>query len=611
MRKVLSVVIVYFVCMNFGAFAQSELEIQKVEPAFWWTGMKNKSLQVMFYGNNLAGSKVKVMGDQAKVQRIESLSNPNYLFVYLEIAASAQAGNFKLVLEKDGKQKEVSYELKQKSAKDWKTTSINSSDLIYLITPDRFANGDTKNDQITGMKEQTNRADSKARHGGDLRGIINNLDYISNLGMTALWLNPPQENDQNYPSYHGYGITDFYLTDRRFGSNEEYLELVDKAHQKGLKIVMDQIFNHCGLGHWWMDDLPADDWINSKEKYGYSLFHNATAADPYASKHDLDRHQKGWFDDSLPDLNLDNPQLQTYLAQNAIWWVEYLQLDGIRIDTYPYPNGTFMTYLARYIQEEYPGLFVTGEVWVGEVAIEAFWNNATVNKDGRHGHLHSITDFPMYFAAVDAFKNKNLMAIANVLAQDHVYGSPNENVIFLDNHDVNRFYADINQDLDLWKLATVFLMTTRGVPQWYYGSEILMKGTKPDWIIREDMPGGWASDTKNAFTGKGLSNSEKDAMSFVSKVANWRKNAVAVHQGELLHFVPQDDVYVYFRVHAEQTVMVILNAGKAKSEVDWSRFAEVLSNFKSGKDVISGKHFAFDKEAGLAAKTAYVIELEK
>lgn len=609
MRKTMSF-ITLLMCFNISIIAQQSLHVDRVEPSFWWAGMVEKSLQITLYGKNLAGATVSISNQDIPIQRVESLTNPNYLFVYLDLT-NAQSGSFNIRLQKEGKSLEIPYELKSKQARDILAETINPSDLIYLITPDRFANGDTKNDQIAGMKEQTNRADEKGRHGGDIRGVINNLDYIQNLGMTTLWFNPMQENDQNYPSYHGYGITDFYLTDRRFGSNEEYLELAQKTHARGMKLVMDQIFNHCGLGHWWMNDLPSDDWINSKEIYGYSLFHNPTAADPYASKHDLDKHQKGWFDDSLPDLNLDNPQLQHYLTQTAIFWVEYLQLDGIRIDTYPFPNGTYMTKLAKQIQSEYPGLFVTAEVWVSQVSIEAFWNNSKVNKDGRHGHLHSITDFPLYFTTLNSFKPEgNLMGIADVLAEDLVYENPFNNVIFLDNHDVSRFYTEINQDTELWKVATAFLMTTRGIPQWYYGSEILMKGSKPDWIIREDMPGGWAEDNKSAFTGKNLTTAEKDAQSYVRKLANWRKTASAVHHGKLIHFVPKDNLYVYFRQDAKQTIMVILNAGDAKAAVDWARFKEILLNHKKGKDSISGANISFEPNTKLAGKTAYIIELE-
>lgn len=590
------------------------ISLKKVEPPFWWVGMENTDLQLLVYGKNISLTKPVINYPGVTIQSVSTLASPNYLFIDLAIGKKAKSGTLNIQFENaNGNVLKYNYKLKNKRIKNNKKQLIDPSDVIYLITPDRFANGNTKNDSTDDTLEKVNRKNIDGRHGGDLQGVINHLDYIQNLGITTLWLNPFLENNQPKYSYHGYGISDFYKTDSRFGTNKDFNDLVVKSHNKGMKVIMDQVFNHCGAGHWWMDDLPSKDWLNQWTKFTRSNFTNIAASDPHVSQSDYDLLTRGWFDNNLPDLNLDNTFLATYLIQNSIWWVEFANLDGIRMDTYPYPNKNVMAQWTQRLKLEYPNLFVVAETWVSKSSSLSYWNRNTPNADGYNPHLMSVSDYPVYYAMLEAFGNQgDVYKLYETLADDFIYGNPYNNKIFNGNHDVARIFTLLNEDISKLKLSMTFILTTRGIPQLYYGDEILFKGDKPDGILRKDFPGGWDTDTKNAFSKNGRTKLENDAYNYVNTILNWRKNAKEVHEGKLKHYQPLDNVYVYFRYTETESTMIIINNNNFKvDEFSLERFKESLSGYSIGKDIITNTHFSSLKKVNLKENSALVIKLQR
>jgi neopullulanase len=601
--------IIFYILLSLHSRAQ-DISITRIEPPFWWTGMESQDLELMVYGPSIAVATVKVESKEIQLTGIQKTNNPNYIFLDLKISKDALPGKFPIIFNTKESPLKISYELKARREGAKQKPVTNGGDAMYLITPDRFANGDTTNDNISGMHESANRGINYGRHGGDIQGIIDHLDYIKKLGMTAIWLNPVLENNQPRYTYHGYAISNFYKIDPRFGTNDQYAELSAKAHALGLKVVMDQIFNHCGSAHWWMTDLPSANWINDTA-IGRTNYNNACVSDPHGSIYDRTKHSRGYFDLNMPDLNQANPILATYMIQQSIWWVEFANLDALRIDTYPFSDKNFMAAWRLRMAEEYPNLFVVGEVWMDNVAYEAYWNSAMGNADGYDSHLNSITDYPLYYGMLGSFKKGgNVYEAYKTLTLDFLYKSANLNVVFYDNHDVNRTFAELDENIDRFKLASTFALTTRGVAQWYYGSEILMKGTGSDGYKRQDMPGGWPGDAKNVFSGKNLTLQETEALQFMTNLLNWRKNSKAIQQGSLLHFIPEDNVYVYFRISKEETVMIILNNGDAKPAFRLDRFKEVLVNYKAGKNILDHASVDLTKPLTLNAMTPYVIVLE-
>jgi len=484
--------------------------------------------------------------------------------------------------------------------------------------PDRFANGDTANDNVAGMTEQLNRSNPGGRHGGDLKGIISHLDYLNSLGVTGIWLNPFLENNQHHSSYHGYSTTDYYKSDPRYGTNDEFKELVAEAHKRGMKVVMDMIFNHIGSFHWWMKELPSKDWIHQFDKFTRTNYRASTYMDPYASEIDKMLMEKGWFDITMPDLNQSNPLVETYLIQTSLWWIAFSDLDGIRMDTHPYPQPDMMARWAKRVEEEFPGFFIVGEVWYDDPALSSYWALNKVNPDGYRSNLPSLTDLPLCFATHRAFEGKlnptdALSRLYNLLSQDFLYPEPLRNVIFLDNHDMTRFYTQTGKSLDAYKMGLSFIMTTRGIPQLYYGSEIVMEGDKSrgDGWLREDFPGGWPGDTKSVIAGTGLSEQEKEALEFTKRILNWRKAKEVIHTGKLKHYIPNDGLYVYFRYNCKESVMVIINLNDTESKtVPGGKYAESLEGFTAGKEIISGKEIESLDSFTIAPKTAMIIELK-
>ncbi len=593
-------------------------KVDHVEPLFWWVGMKNPNLQLMIHGDNIGAMMPEFEYPGVKLESCTRVENPNYLFVDLVVSADAKPGAFTINLKEGGKSKaEFTYELKAREEGSAERIGFNSSDVIYLITPDRFANGDLSNDEMPGMKEKLNRADKDGRHGGDIRGIIDHLDYMQDLGFTAVWLNPVLENNMTKTSYHGYSTTDFYQVDSRYGSNEEYLELSRDLKSRGMKLIMDMIFNHCGSEHWWMDDMPMDDWINNYPYYKITNHRRTVNQDPHASEADKKMMTDGWFVESMPDLNQRNPFMATYLIQNSIWWIEYVGLDGIRQDTWPYPDKHMMAEWTKRVLEEYPNFNIVGEEWSLNPAIVSYWQKGKQNADGYECYLPSLMDFPLQAAASrglshDEAWDKGIIELYEGLSNDFLYPDADHLVVFPDNHDMSRFFTQVGEDVNKLKLGVAYFLTTRGIPQIYYGTEVLMSntGTEDHGIIRSDYPGGWPGDSQNAFTGEGLSDAQLDMQHYVKTIQNWRKNKEVIHHGKLIHFVPEDGVYVYFRTNHDETVMIILNKSQDQKQLDTARFAEVMGNYQSGTDIITGTKFSEISTLAVPPESAMIIELQ-
>lgn len=590
-----------------------KINLNRVEPPNWWIGMENTALQLLVYGENISTTIPTIQYEGITINSVTKLESDNYLFINITIDKNTKEGVFDIDFNfKKGKKIVYKYDLKQKKNKNNLLQTIDASDVMYLITPDRFANGNPKNDSTEDTYEKANRSDLDGRHGGDLQGVINHLDYLQELGITTLWLNPFLENDQPKYSYHGYGISDFYKTDSRFGTNTDFVNLVDLCHQNGLKVIMDQVFNHCGSGHWWMNDLPSKDWLNQWDTYTQSNFTNIAASDPHVSQSDYNLFTKGWFDTNLPDLNLENQFLATYLIQNSIWWIEYAHLDGIRMDTYPYPDKKVMANWVETINIEYPKFYIVAETWEKKASSLSYWNKDGVNNDGYNSPVNSVCDYPLYYAILEAFGEKeNTYKLYETLAEDFVYGDAYNNKIFNGNHDVARLFTLLNENIDKQKLSMAFILTTRGIPQLYYGDELLFNGDKPDGQLRKDFPGGWESDKKNAFTKEGRTLQENDSYNYVSTILNWRKTADEIHQGKLKHYQPLENIYVYFRYTDTESTMIIINNSKIDiANYSLARYKESLIGYSSGTDIITKAEFSSLKSLNLKANSALIIKLK-
>ena len=599
------------------SFLTAQPSIQRVEPPNWWVGMNNPSLQLLIYGEKISELYPSIDHEGVTVERVIRVPNPNYLFIDLIIDKQARAGNVEIRLQENGKTVlSHSYPLLAREKSGEAMKGYDNSDLMYLVTPDRFVNGNPGNDYVEGMREKPNRSNPGGRHGGDIQGMIDKLDYIADMGFTALWLNPVLENDMDSFSYHGYSITDFYRVDPRYGSNAEYRKLADLAREKGIIMIMDMITNHCGSNHWWMDDLPTEDWINFGGEFSPTNHKKAVIQDPYVAKTDYKDFVDGWFVRTMPDLNQRNELMSTYLIQNSIWWVEYLELGGIRMDTYPYNDMDFMTDWTCAIMDEYPNFNIVGEEWVGNPTIVSYWQRGKKNPNGYTSCLPGLMDFPLQEAmrkSLNEGKSDNAFnQLYEMLAQDFLYPEPYNLVVFPDNHDMSRWYTQVNEDFGFFKLGVAFVLTTRGIPQVYYGTEVLMAnpGTTSHGIIRSDFPGGWTGDKVNAFTGQGLTEKQQQAMAFMKKLANWRKTAEVVHTGKLMHYVPEKGVYVFFRYNDTDKVMVILNANEAPTALELGRFSQMLEGVKTGRDVLTGKVFEMKAGITLPGKEPLVLELE-
>jgi neopullulanase len=604
-----------FTLMLFGLILSAlAAGIDRVEPGFWWSGMRNPNLQLLVYGKDIGNTRVSVNYPGVVLKSVSQVENPNYLFIDLELH-NTKPGKFPIRFTSGGETvAEYSYELKERDPGSAERKGFTSADAMYLIMPDRFANGNPENDYITGMKEKPDRNAKGGRHGGDIQGLADNLDYIANMGFTAIWLNPLLENDQPSYSYHGYSTTDFYKVDARYGTNEEYQAFARKASEKGIKLIMDMIFNHCGSEHWWMKDLPSGDWINQYPDYQITNHIKTLVQDPNGSAYDRNQMLNGWFVPTMPDLNQQNPFLATYLIQNSIWWIEFAGLSGIRMDTYPYPDKHIMAEWNIRVLEEYPYFNNVGEEWHNNAAIVSYWQKGKKNLDGYDGQIPSMMDFPLQNAVsrgLNESGNGGLMQIYDALAMDFQYPDPLNLVIFPDNHDMSRFYMQVNQDYNLFRMGIAYFLTTRGIPQIFYGTEVLL--THPGdnhGDIRKDFPGGWKGDNVNGFTGTGLSVREIEAQEFIRKLLRWRKDKEVIHTGKTTHFLPFDGIYVYFRHNPSDMVMVVLNTNTSDTKLKTDRLSEMLSGKKSAKEIISGKRVSTLTEIALPARSVSVFEID-
>ncbi|MFH1161588.1 MAG: glycoside hydrolase family 13 protein [bacterium] len=602
----------------FWCFSLSGQVLQdlRVEPPFWWTGFKHPHLQIMIHGLNISNYTVSLNYPGVTVNRVDRIESPNYLFLTLAISPDAVPGTFPIrFLKEKAVIGSYLYELKQRDPGSRLRKGFSASDVIYLMTPDRFANGDTANDNLPSMREKVDRTNPNGRHGGDIQGGIDHLDYLEALGVTALWINPLLENNMERYSYHGYSTTDYYKTDPRFGSNEDYVRLADSLHRRGMKLIMDMIFNHCGSAHWWMADLPSADWINAWPEFTRSSYRAGTVSDPYASPSDSVKFIKGWFDQTMPDLNQHNPFLKNYLIQNSLWWIEYAKLDGIRQDTHPYPFKDMMAEWGKRVLDEYPDFNIVGECWMNFPSTVAYWQKDTPNKDGYNSNLPSVFDFPMYDVLRVAFSepegwNTGIVHLYDILSQDGAYPNPMNLVIFADNHDVNRYLDTQRDDVRKLKMAIAFVLTTRGIPQIFYGTELLMTTGEDEGhgSIRKDVIGGWPGDSRDAFTKQGRTPQEQDMYTYLQTILQWRKTKPVIHSGNLRHYIPQDGVYVYFRYNASDTVMVVLNNNDEVKTLDTGRFSDFLKGQAKGTEIITGQTIHDLRNLVIPGKSVLIIE---
>ena len=594
----------------------------RVEPPNWWAGMRNSRLQLMLHGEGLAAYTPNVSADGVVVEAWHPGSSPNYLFIDLSLDQGLQPGIIKLLLERKGyPEKEIAYEIRARERQGEAYVGFDASDVIYLITPDRFANANPDNDSFPGLREQgVDRSGDYARHGGDIEGIRRHLDYIQDMGFTAIWPTPLLLNDMPGTSYHGYAITDFYRVDPRFGTLQEYRALSDEAREKGLKLIMDQVVNHCGLYHWWMEDLPFADWINFQENHetGKPLTvtnHRRTVnQDLYAAQVDRNLMEKGWFVPSMPDLNQDNPFMATYLIQNSIWWVETLQLGGIRQDTYPYPDKDFLSRWARALMEEYPNFNIVGEEWSTNPLLVGYWQDGSRKGNSYRSYLRTTMDFPLQKAIVEGLTRpeswgSGLIGIYEALANDFHYTRPHDLLLFGDNHDMDRIFTQLGGSALLTRMAMAFILMAPRIPQVYYGTEILMDNSaKPGdhGLIRSDFPGGWEGDSGNGFTGTGLSAEAREMRDYLKTLLNFRKGSPALTNGKTLHFVPEDGVYVLVRSYEGETVLLLLNKNETPVKLSLERFRELGLEGKSLRELHRGETVIWSGHLTLKAPGPYI-----
>ena len=609
------------------------VKVDRIDPTNWFVGMKNPSLQLMVYGEGISSADVTTDYAGVKVDSIVRLDSPNYLLVYLNLDG-AQPGEMTLNF-KNGKQtKKVKYELKAREKRGEERIGFTNADVLYMLMPDRFADGDPNNNDIKGLYTyKTDRSQPSLRHGGDLEGIRQHLDYFKELGVTALWFTPVLENnspDGNGSStYHGYATTDYYRVDPRFGTNEEYKRLCDEAHSKGLKVVMDMIFNHCGFEHPWVADMPSRDWLNTPEwldarkdktkpevndKYLQTSYKLTPIVDPYASKVDFKETVEGWFVPTMPDLNQKNTHVMTYLIQNSEWWIETVGIDGIRMDTYPYADAEGMARWMKTLGEEYPNFNVVGETWVTEPAYTAAWQKDSKISNS-NSYLGTVMDFSFYDKINQAKREDTdgfttgMNRIYNNFVYDYLYPNPSSVMAFIENHDTDRFLGN-GKDSTALKQALAILLTVNRIPQLYYGTEVLMNGTKEvtDGNVRKDFPGGFPGDERSAFTAEGRTRAENAMFTWLSKLLHWRQGNDVIVKGKQTQFIPYNGVYVVARQYNGKTVMTVVNGTRKQAALAVKRYAEVIGANTAATDVLTGKTVSLADDVQLAPRDVMILE---
>ena len=595
-------------------------QVERVEPPFWWSDMKLSSVQIMFYGKNIAQYDVTA-ANSIVIESIQKTENPNYVFVTINTKNTA-AQDFVFSFSKNKKVAFTqNYSLKSRRENSALRKSYDASDVIYLIMPDRFANGNPNNDSDKSVTEKGNRELPGGRHGGDIDGIIKNLDYLKELGATALWPTPLNEDNDERHSYHGYGQSDVYKIDPRYGTNEDYVKLSAELHKRGMKNIMDYVTNHWGWKHWMYKDLPTYNWIHQFPGYSQSNYRMTTQFDTNASAIDTKNCMDGWFVPSMPDLNQSNPLVLNYLTQNAIWWIEYADLDGFRVDTYSYNDKEGISKWTKAITDEYPNFNIVGEVWMHDQAQMAYWQ-----KDSKIGaiqnynsYLPSVMDFTLHDAISSMFNEDNgswdrgMIKAYDNFTNDFLYPNPNKLLVFAENHDTQRFNEIYKNDFKKYQMAMTLIATIRGIPQIYYGSEIGMAGNKDklgDADIRKDFPGGWNGDTNNAFTKSGRTAEQAKFFDFSSKLFTWRKTKSVIHSGKTTHYIPENNVYVYFRHNDSESVMVVINNSPESKTFKTNRFQENISKYNSGKDILTDKSFDFKNDIQIEGKSVLILELK-
>ena len=593
--------------------------IERVEPPNWWVGMKTKNLQILVYGNSINDLIPKISNSNIELTSFDKVKNENYLFLNISISENAKPDEVEIDFYKNNVVVDrYVFSLLNREKNASNVEGFNSSDVMYLITPDRFANGDSTNDDIKSMFERPNRDYNRGLHGGDIKGIINHLDYIKDLGFTTVWLNPVLENNMKKSSYHGYSTTDYYKVDPRFGSNELFQELSISAKEKGIKLVMDLIPNHCGSEHWFFKDPPMDNWFNNQSGFKQTSHRRETVQDIYASEIDKREHADGWFVETMPDLNQKNQKMSKYLIQNTLWWIEYARLSGIRVDTYPYSDKDFMSDWTFAVMDEYPNFNIVGEEWSDNPIVISYWQKDKINHDGYVSYLPTLMDFPLQISFTEALLDdfswgKGFIKPYKTLASDFLYPNPNNLLIFPDNHDMTRFFTQVNNDIDLFKMGIVYYSTMRGIPQFYYGTEILMNSDEnpgDHGLIRTEFPGGWPDHSKNAFTGDGLSYNERQTQLFFKEILNWRKDNEVIHNGKLIQFAPKGGIYSFFRILNNKMVWVIFNRNNSPETLETSRFDELIENYEIAFDVINKKKVSISEKIIINAKSALILEIE-
>ena len=614
MKRILLLALV-LICMTMSA----QVKIDRIEPTDWYVGMKDPSLQLMVYGKDIRSADVKIDYPGVKIDSLVRLDSPNYLLVYLNLDG-AQPGTMKLQFTNNGKKKTVSYVLKQRAMAGADHKGFSNADVLYLLMPDRFANGNPKNDVVKGMRDQNcDRKYPSLRHGGDLAGIQQHLDYFKQLGVTALWFTPVLENDwpadktQN-SSYHGYATTNYYKVDPRFGTNDEYKQLIAECHKQGLKVVMDMIFNHCSDYHPWNIDMPSKDWFNNPH-YGLQTSYKLTPVlDPYASKVDLAETGDGWFVPSMPDLNQRNPHVIKYLIQSSEWWIETADIDGIRMDTYPYADRDAMALWMKTLDKEYPNFNTVGETWVTEPPYTAAWQKDS-KLQKKNSYLKTVMDFSFYDKINQAKREETdgwwngLNRIYNSLCYDYLYANPSSVLAFLDNHDTDRFLGN-TKDSTMLKQGLALLLTMNRTPQLYYGTEILLNGTKEvtDGNVRKDFPGGFPGDTHNCFTKEGRTAAENGMFDWTSKLLHWRQGNDVIAKGKQTQFIPYKGVYVIARQYNGKSVMTIINGTRSDNKLSVARYKEIIGSHTTAKDVITGASVDLTKDIPLTQRQSLIIE---
>ena len=596
--------------------SSNQYGIDHLEPPFWWTGMSNGKLQLLVHGSDISELKPSISYPGISINAIHQVSNPNYLLVDLMIDNDTKAGNFTIGFTKN---EQVilnhTYSLLERTPNSAMRQGFTPADVVYLITADRFANGDPDNDSSPNLKEQVNRKNKDGRHGGDIQGIIDHLDYIAEMGFTQIWLNPMLENNHPKYSYHGYSTTDYYNIDARFGGNSLYVLLSEEARKKGIGIIKDVVLNHCGSEHWWIHDIPSKDWINNQGEYTQTTHNRVSLHDIHTTNSEMSNFVDGWFVQTMPDLNHKNLFMTNYLIQNSIWWIEYANLSGLRIDTYSYHDKTFLTEFGKRIINEYPNFTFVGEEWSLNPSIVSYWQKDSPRHDNYISYTPSMMDFPLNSVLAKSLLEKEawntgLINIYEVISNDFLYGDPYNLVVFAGNHDMERIYNQLNENFSLYKMAMTYIYTTRGIPQIYYGTEILLKGPPDHGSLRTDFPGGWDKDKINGFNGFGLTNEQMEAQRFTKQLLNWRKNNLAITKGTLTHYYPQHGVYVYFRKYNKELVMVLINNNTTDTYVSSNRFYEILGNKTQGISVLKKQVYDLAKDIHVPGKAALILDLQ-